>query len=334
MIVACEKCEARFQIDESRIKKEGSKVRCSLCKHVFTAYPPETAGSGDGAEVVKGVDKDLQETVALDSPPDTAEKEPEPAAEAEGTEFDMGLEEGGEESPRKGISEDIPEDTEEEDSFDFGETEEEQEEAFEEEAPEVAAPLEVGDRTIKLPSRERHTGRKILRVSVILLLILLCAATGVYFLAPHLLPDFLPLPKPTPTKEPMDLGVSRLTFPTVNGSFVESQKAGQLFVIRGMIKNDYPKTRSHLLVKGSLLDDQGKVVRTKTAYAGNILEDGEMKEMTTEEIEKVLRNPAGKENMNVDVQPGNAIPILIVFESLPDNLSEFTVEAVRSIPGS
>ena len=39
MIITCDECSTRFRLDESLLKDEGSKVRCSLCKHVFTAFP-------------------------------------------------------------------------------------------------------------------------------------------------------------------------------------------------------------------------------------------------------------------------------------------------------
>lgn len=43
MVIACEKCSTRFNLDESLLKKEGSKVRCCQCRHVFTAFPPTTS---------------------------------------------------------------------------------------------------------------------------------------------------------------------------------------------------------------------------------------------------------------------------------------------------
>jgi len=39
MIITCEECSTRFNLDESMIKAGGSKVRCSLCKHIFTVFP-------------------------------------------------------------------------------------------------------------------------------------------------------------------------------------------------------------------------------------------------------------------------------------------------------
>ncbi|MDL1983682.1 MAG: zinc-ribbon domain-containing protein [Deltaproteobacteria bacterium] len=39
MIITCNECDTRFNVDESLLKQTGSKVRCSKCKNVFLAYP-------------------------------------------------------------------------------------------------------------------------------------------------------------------------------------------------------------------------------------------------------------------------------------------------------
>jgi len=41
MIITCEACNVRFNLDENLLKPTGSKVRCSKCRHVFKAYPAE-----------------------------------------------------------------------------------------------------------------------------------------------------------------------------------------------------------------------------------------------------------------------------------------------------
>ncbi|MFH1076708.1 MAG: DUF3426 domain-containing protein [Pseudomonadota bacterium] len=38
MIVTCEKCQSKFELDDNSVKDEGSKVRCSKCEHVFTVF--------------------------------------------------------------------------------------------------------------------------------------------------------------------------------------------------------------------------------------------------------------------------------------------------------
>lgn len=40
MIITCENCGTRFNLDESLLDADGSKVRCSRCREIFTAFPP------------------------------------------------------------------------------------------------------------------------------------------------------------------------------------------------------------------------------------------------------------------------------------------------------
>ena len=41
MIVECESCGSTFRLDETLVKAGGAKVRCSVCKTVFTVDPFE-----------------------------------------------------------------------------------------------------------------------------------------------------------------------------------------------------------------------------------------------------------------------------------------------------
>lgn len=45
MIVACERCQTRFQLDDARVPANGIRVRCSRCKHAFVVRRP--GGSED-----------------------------------------------------------------------------------------------------------------------------------------------------------------------------------------------------------------------------------------------------------------------------------------------
>ncbi len=67
--------------------------------------------------------------------------------------------------------------------------------------------------------------------------------------------------------------------------------------------------------------------------AGNTFTENELKDMSLEQINQGLANRTGKGNLNVNVKPQASVPFMIVFEELPDNLSEFTVEAVSSAAG-
>ncbi|RLB91074.1 MAG: hypothetical protein DRH26_08570 [Deltaproteobacteria bacterium] len=39
MIITCNKCSTRFNLDDSLVLEGGSKCRCTVCKNIFTAYP-------------------------------------------------------------------------------------------------------------------------------------------------------------------------------------------------------------------------------------------------------------------------------------------------------
>ena len=47
MRIICTKCGAIYRIDPSRVKSTGTKVRCSLCHHIFTAYLEGSQAEGD-----------------------------------------------------------------------------------------------------------------------------------------------------------------------------------------------------------------------------------------------------------------------------------------------
>jgi len=41
MIVPCVSCQSMFQLDNTYVRADGSKVRCSKCHDIFMVFPPE-----------------------------------------------------------------------------------------------------------------------------------------------------------------------------------------------------------------------------------------------------------------------------------------------------
>jgi predicted Zn finger-like uncharacterized protein len=74
MIITCENCNVRFNLDENLIKESGSKVRCSKCQHIFVAYRPASA---EGAGPATGVEEKIAEQpdVLAEQLPSSAEKD-------------------------------------------------------------------------------------------------------------------------------------------------------------------------------------------------------------------------------------------------------------------
>jgi hypothetical protein len=66
------------------------------------------------------------------------------------------------------------------------------------------------------------------------------------------------------------------------------------------------------------------------AYCGNMLSDSDLSGLDMETINRRLSNREGDANANVNVQPGGRVPFTVVFNNLPDNIDEMTVEVVAS----
>lgn len=324
MIIECEQCRSKFNFDEGLLKEHGTRVRCSVCKYVFTAYPPEPeAREGERPE-----SSDLEETVALDSPPILAEKvgsETGPDAD-----FEKAFKEVLDEEPPAAVSPDqIPDEAMplEGEAVSASVMEKDFKKAPEGQAFSMDEPLVKQD-----PRPEKRKSVRSLPIILVVVLVVLGGAAAVYQYAPDMLPESLSFLKAPQKEDVSDTGVARLSLGNVKGGFVQSAKEGQLFVIQGVVTNNYPKSRSFILVKGSLLDDKGQAVKTKMAYAGNTFTEEQLKSMSLEEINKELKNRTGREKTNFNVKPEANIPFTVVIENLPDNLSEFTIEAVSSSP--
>ena len=308
MIVQCKSCASKYNLDEGLLKSGGSKVRCSVCKNVFIAYPPEEVLIEEPATDMI-LEEGLAETLSLDSRTDFEEEEGRPPKEAGESNFDLAFEEAMDEADvRKAVpSDEIPD------------IEEEAEEGLEDTEP---------------PVPRIKTGRsRALPIILLIVLLILGGAAAVYYFAPNLIPDSIPFLQSSNKQEAMDPGVARLSFKAVTGSFIQSQKAGQLFVIKGMVTNNYPKPRSFILLKGTILDDKGKVVKIKMAYAGNTFPEKQIKTTSIEGLNQGLKTRTGRNRMNLNLQPSATIPFMIIIDQLPENVSEFTVEAVSSSPG-
>ena len=319
MIIECESCESKFNLDEGLLKAGGSKVRCSICKNIFIAYPPEELPIEEPATDMI-LEEGLDETLSLDSTPEVGEEEAAPGKKAGESNFDLAFEEAVEEADvLEAVSPDEIPDIDAETA-----------DLARERSAEVLEPEDVPETTVT-PVAAKPRGSRTLPIIVLIILLILGGVAVVYFLAPGILPS-VPFLQASKKHEAMDPGVARLSFKAVSGSFIQSNKAGQLFVIKGMVTNNYPKPRSFILVKGTILDDKGKVVKINMAYAGNTFAEKQIKERPIEELNKGLKIRMGKNRMNFNLQPGATIPFMIILDKMPENVSEFTVEAVSSSP--
>jgi len=117
---------------------------------------------------------------------------------------------------------------------------------------------------------------------------------------------------------------------TISGRFVNTASSGRLFVIRGKIKNEYDHPRSFVKVTGKLYQGKNKLVKKSTVYIGNVIPESELADMGIAAINKRMKNKFGDKRSNLKIKMGKIIPFMIVFDKLPNNLDEYTVEVASS----
>ena len=353
MIIECEKCHAKFNLDENLLKETGSKVRCSRCKHVFTAFPPERE-----LQIEEAPAEELEETEELAA--EEIFKQEDLLSDLEKT-FAQEVEEEVEISKEEEEVE-ISEEKEEIEAISFDELSQldsgpikraEAERLDTHEAMDRAAQVEQEITAQKEVEREEEVeeveeqeeparprpiikkrGRSRLWITILLIvLIIIGAGAALMVFKPGFLPESFPLFKrPLSKDQAFDMGNKRLSFKDLNGSFVNSKKAGKLFVVKGLVTNMYPDKRSFIRIRSNILDSKGKAVKSKIVYAGNPISDKELLSLSMEEVDNWLRDKFGKNKMNTNIPPNSSIPLMIVFGNLPQDLSEFEVEAISSSP--
>jgi len=364
MIVECEICHSKFRLDDKLLKETGSKVRCSVCNYKFMVFPPKvekevSEGPVVGpqkeppkGEFVSGLDKTIVADVIEEVGKALSEKtlefdhslvgtghdedEIEPISFEDISQIDSGIIRA--EAPD--IEKAMERATKFEEEIIAKEERGKGEEAtkFEEE---IIAKEERGkgeevtkaeEPVLPTPPIKKRRRPSILLIVLILILLLTAAASALFFFMPELLPESIPfLHRPT-KEQALDMGNKRLSFGNLEGSFVDSSTAGKLFVVSGSVSNHYPDMRNYIRVRSNILDSKGKVATSKIVYAGNPMSTNDLQALSMEEIHNKLMNRAGKDNINMNIAPNASVPFMIVFDNLPEDVSEFTVEAISSSP--
>ena len=129
-------------------------------------------------------------------------------------------------------------------------------------------------------------------------------------------------------------GTKRITFARTNQNhyFRQNREGGQLLIITGMVRNSYEEPRSFIRLRGHLLGNDGISLAERFVYAGNIISDEDLQSLPPAEILNRLSIKGGQDGKNMNVQPGAEIPFMVVFDKLPNDITEYRVDPVGSSP--
>ncbi len=193
----------------------------------------------------------------------------------------------------------------------------------------------VAEESIEEAEKELKTaGKKQISTPLLILLIIVLLAGGAY--GTYLVLDSMNIKIPFISSflkpEIQDPGNLKITVLDINGKFVNNAKIGNLFIITGTIKNNYPKARSFIKVTGKLYTKEKIISESATVYCGNTISDAELASLDINEINKILSNRLGTNKTNINIKPGKQLPFMIIFTNIPDNIEEYTIEVASSSP--
>ncbi len=205
----------------------------------------------------------------------------------------------------------------------------EAEEEFTVEKTVPASSLETGSDSAARPAKAKKSTSKGLLFFFIL--ILLGGAGYVYYAVTYQgleIPYVSQYLKPQ-AKDPA--GILKLTTTDINSKFIETENSDRLFVIEGKVHNGYSASRKMIRLQGKLFTKGKVLAKSEFAYAGVDVSDTELAHLPVTDIKKRL-NSGIAQGGSTNVMPGSTAKFIIVFSELPDDLDEFAIEVISSMP--
>lgn len=289
--------------------------------------------AGDELEIeLEGEDLELEDDglkIELEDDEDEGEDVGEISDALEETTAEGELMDFGEEEDMEYPDESVPEIPDEEETYDEEVPYLEEDQETEEDIEEIAVEAASGGGLKKF----------FIFLTVVLAIVVLFAALlfvhykGI-FTVPYLDRIEIPFLSKQKASQQADIGNLKITYNVENYRFLQTDKAGKVFIITGKVKNEYSDPRSFIQMSGSLYTRGKTKADSATAFCGNVISDLELSQMTAAAIRTRLGNRNGENNSNVNIQSGEERPFMIVFFDLPDSLDEFTVAVEGSSAGS
>jgi len=180
------------------------------------------------------------------------------------------------------------------------------------------------------PRKKKHLVLKLLLVLLFLL--------GVGFAAYHFAPALLEKThsssvgekKVGEQKNDAEKVVPEISLENVRQYFVKNEKIGQVFVVEGKAVNGFKVPKELIQLRIKLFDKDGKTIKTKEFYCGNVISYFQLQVLNLEELESALTAKVGILTNNTNLKPGAEVPFMVVFPNPPETLQEFGLDAIEA----
>ncbi len=289
MKIECPKCQAKYQLDDSKIKSSGQKVRCAKCEVVFAVYPENSSRS---KEPVQNKEK-KKEDILPQTPPNESDFAQDFETPPSGDDFgyDASMVDKDFINTENGIQ------TKTKKKSKLG--------LF----LILLFLLVIGGFTVwyGYPLIQDFFKKTITKEQTSQ-------------------PSDKPVEAPPPiiNKELVD----KIVLEDVRQYLVENEKTGQLLVVEGKVINNFDSPRELIKLRASLYTEKGEAHEHKDFYAGNIISLFQLQILGKEELESALNAKVGILSNNINIQPGKKVSFMTVFFNFPENVREFGLEVI------
>jgi predicted Zn finger-like uncharacterized protein len=356
MIIQCKQCRTKFRFDDSFMQGSGVWLRCSRCGHVYFQENPKAQ------RAVPDFSPDPEQDMKFEQEPERdihsgqepeqiiSEKQALPEKEEistrEETPSVFHRDENGRRSldkilaARKRGGEDIAPGVEQTPDEDFAPVFEQTEKPVKVEEFEKIEESE----NIFAPERKKRSAAggsgKSWKVALWSFLVIVLIPLVIYFFIMPQYGDRLIGSSELLVKKFNEYrGVSE---PVTTGPFInqmvrlsniryrriDNYMLGKIGVLEGTAVNSADYSLSRVRIKGEIVNVYSVALGESASYAGNILTDEELVNLSEEEIFTMLLRPEGLNNVNDKIAPGGRIPFMIIFTNEPAGVIKTTAVTI------
>lgn len=324
MIVQCKQCRTKFRFDDAQMEGDGVWMRCSRCQHVFFQENPLKMTSQAAT---------VQAVPVYHPEPPPEKRDGRLAFEAAGAARpSLNPDEDVKDflqdvmTQEKTASSRLQQEPRSTQRAGMNLTDIEVSPAFEnlEESDEFE---EISEETpVSPPPRKKSRAWKIALFAILVIIVIPAVIYFVVF--PQLGDRYMQIVRKYAGVSQQPGGpsvVGQVKLQDIRQRVINNYILGNIRIVEGTAVNQADFSIARIMVKAEILDAYAVVLDEKVSYAGNVLTDEELTNMSEEDIAKRLALPEGRDNSNERVIPNSRIPFMIVFPRDPQGTIKTTV---------
>jgi predicted Zn finger-like uncharacterized protein len=312
MIIQCKQCRTKFRFDDAQMEGDGLWVRCSRCQHVFFQDNPLKINAPAVAPQASSVfsQETLPEKTAgrLSFEPAGAAHSPTtPDEEMTGFLQEVMADEKAAIDELKAEAKPVQRAGINLTDIEFSPVSENRDETGE--------PREASEETpVPPPARKKS---RLWKVALWTILVIIVIPAIVYFVVfPQLGERYIQIARKYVGTSENTEGQSvtgQVKLQDIRQRVINNYILGNIRIVEGTAVNQADFSIARIRVKGEILDAYAVVLGERVSYAGNVLTDEDLTNLSEEEILKRLSLPEGRDNSNERVIPNGRIPFMVVF---------------------